>query len=158
MRQSLVKGGSFGLTSGVITTMGLLVGLHSGTHSRIAIVGGIATIAVADAFSEAFGMHVSQESDPRATTAQIWLAAGATFATKFVFAVSFLVPVLLLDLTAATFVGVAWGCSLLIVISYWMARKNDTPPWKSIFEHLVIATLVITANHFVGVLVSNLDP
>ncbi len=158
MKQALVKGGSFGLTSGIITTMGLLVGLHSGTHSRIAVAGGIATIAVADAFSEAFGMHVSQESTPGATPLQIWLAAGATFASKFVFAASFLLPVVLLDLPVAVLVSIVWGLGLLSLASYWMARSNGTPPWKSILEHLLIALVVIVANHFVGVLVSSLTP
>ena len=32
MRESVKTGISFGLTSGVITTLGLMVGLHSGTH------------------------------------------------------------------------------------------------------------------------------
>ena len=32
MKESLKTGISFGLTSGVITTLGLMVGLHSGTH------------------------------------------------------------------------------------------------------------------------------
>lgn len=154
MRQSLIKGGSFGLTSGVITTMGLLVGLHSGTQSRVAITGGIATIAVADACSEAFGMHMAQESKPGTTTAEIWLAATATFVAKFVFAMSFLVPVMLLELMTATLVGVAWGFGLLTLTSYWMARVNETAPWKSIIEHLFIASLVVVANHFVGVLVA----
>ena len=47
MRQSLKPGFSFGLTSGVITTPGLMVGLNAGTHSRLAVIGGIVTIAVA---------------------------------------------------------------------------------------------------------------
>jgi hypothetical protein len=61
--------------------MGQRVGLHSGTQSRLAVVGGIATITVADALSEAFSMHMSQESRRGATTAQIRLAAAATFST-----------------------------------------------------------------------------
>ncbi|MBW1983250.1 MAG: hypothetical protein JRI53_00900, partial [Deltaproteobacteria bacterium] len=51
IKRSLRKGISFGLTSGTITTLGLMVGLHSGTHSRMVVIGGILTIAVADAFS-----------------------------------------------------------------------------------------------------------
>ena len=35
MKDSLRTGISFGLTSAVITTLGLMVGLHSGTHSKI---------------------------------------------------------------------------------------------------------------------------
>ena len=50
MKDSLRTGISFGLTSAVITTLGLMVGLHSGTHSKIVVLAGILTIAVADAF------------------------------------------------------------------------------------------------------------
>jgi len=39
MKHSLKTGFSFGLTSGIITTLGLMVGLHSGTHSRLAVMG-----------------------------------------------------------------------------------------------------------------------
>ena len=56
MKPSFKTGFSFGLTSGVITTLGLMVGLHSGTHSRSVVIGGILTIAVADAMSDALGM------------------------------------------------------------------------------------------------------
>ena len=34
MKHSVRTGLSFGLTSGVITTLGLMVGLHAGTHSK----------------------------------------------------------------------------------------------------------------------------
>jgi hypothetical protein len=37
MKSSFGMGLSFGLTSGVITTLGLIVGLHAGTHSRAAV-------------------------------------------------------------------------------------------------------------------------
>lgn len=53
MRLSLKKEFSFGLTSGVITTLGMMVGLHSSTHSKLAVIGGIIAIAIADAFSDA---------------------------------------------------------------------------------------------------------
>ena len=48
MKSSYKIGLSFGLTSGVITTLGLLVGLDAGTHSQPIVLGGILTIAVAD--------------------------------------------------------------------------------------------------------------
>jgi acid phosphatase family membrane protein YuiD len=60
MKDSLRTGISFGLTSAVITTLGLMVGLHSGTHSKIVVLAGILTIAIADAFSDALGIHVSE--------------------------------------------------------------------------------------------------
>jgi len=61
MKDSLRTGISFGLTSAVITTLGLMVGLHSGTGSRLVVLGGILTIAIADAFSDALGIHISEK-------------------------------------------------------------------------------------------------
>ena len=49
-KHSLEVGLSFGITSGIITTLGLMVGLHSGTHSKVTVIGGILTIAIADLF------------------------------------------------------------------------------------------------------------
>ena len=86
MKKSLTTGFSFGLTSGIITTLGLVVGLHSGTHSKLIIIGGILTIAVADSFSDALGIHIAEESKAEHTEKQIWAATLSTLATKFVFA------------------------------------------------------------------------
>lgn len=45
MKQSLKTGFSYGWTSEVTTTFGLMVGLHAGTHSRLTGTGGIVPIA-----------------------------------------------------------------------------------------------------------------
>jgi hypothetical protein len=49
----------FGLPPGVITTLGLIVWLHAGTQSTVTVIGGVLTIAVADACSDALGIHIS---------------------------------------------------------------------------------------------------
>ena len=150
MKDSLRKGISFGLTSAVITTLGLIVGLHSGTHSRIVVLAGIVTIAVADALSDALGIHISEEAENAHTTREIWEATFATFLTKFLFAMTFLVPVLLLSLSAAVIANLIWGLSILTVLSYIIARSQGKPPWKIVGEHLVIAIVVIAVTHWVG--------
>ena len=53
MKHQLKVGLSFGLTSAIITTLSLMVGLISGTESKMVVIGGILTIAIADAFSDA---------------------------------------------------------------------------------------------------------
>jgi len=98
VKLSILKGISFGLTSGVITTLGMMVGLHSGTHSKLAVLGGILTIAVADAFSDALGIHISEESQNTQTTKEVWESTIATFFAKLIFALTFVIPVALLDL------------------------------------------------------------
>jgi len=150
MKDSLRKGISFGLTSAVITTLGLIVGLHSGTHSRIVVIAGIVTIAVADALSDALGIHISEEAENTHTAREIWEATVATFLTKFLFAATFLVPVLLLSLSAAIIVNLTWGLSILSVLSYIIARSQGKPPWKIVGEHLVIAMIVIALTNWVG--------
>lgn len=156
MRDSLRTGVSFGLTSAVITTLGLMVGLQSGTGSKLVVIGGVLTIAIADAFSDALGIHVSEESENVHTTRQIWTATVATFLAKFIFALTFIVPVLLLPLFTAVVVSVVWGLSILAILSYFMARAQGERPWKIIGEHVLIAVVVIGITHWVGHWVSTL--
>lgn len=141
---------SFGLTSGIITTLGLMVGLHSGTHSKLVVLGGILTIAIADAFSDALGIHVSEESENRHSTREIWESTVFTFLFKFVFALTFIVPILLLPLGTAIVVGVAWGLSMLAIFSLYIAKEQKESPWKVVGEHLLIAVVVIIITHNVG--------
>ena len=150
MKHSLKTGFSFGLTSGIITTLGLMVGLHSGTHSKLVVLGGILTIAIADAFSDALGIHVSEESENKHTTKEIWESTICTFVTKFIFAATFLVPVLLFSLMTAIVVSVVWGLSMLAIFSYYIAKEQREKPWKVIGEHLLIAVVVIIITHYVG--------
>ena len=99
MLHSLKTGFSFGLTSATITTLGLMVGLESGTNSKLAVIGGIVIIAVADAFSDALGIHISEESESKHTPKEIWTSTISTFLTKFIFALTFVVPVFLFKLS-----------------------------------------------------------
>jgi len=150
MRHSLQTGFSFGLTSGIITTLGLMVGLHSGTHSRLAVIGGVLTIAIADAFSDALGIHLSEESENKHEPKEIWEATIATLLTKFIFASTFVIPLLLFQLTTAIWVAILWGFSLLGIFSLLLAKQQNENPWRVIGEHLLIAAVVILITHFVG--------
>ena len=150
MKTSLKTGLSFGLTSGVITTLGLMVGLHSGTHSRTVVIGGIVTIAVADALSDALGIHIAEESRNNGVVSEIWESTIATFAVKFLIAMTFVAPVLLLSLGEAMVVSVVWGLMLLVGLSYFLALAQQIPAWKVIAEHVVIGVSVIAITHYVG--------
>ena len=130
-----------------------MVGLYSGTNSRLAVLGGIITIAIADAFSDALGIHISEESENKHTAKEIWEATISTFLFKFIFAMTFIVPVLLFPLATAIIVSIAWGLFLLGVFSLYMAREQKAKPWKVISEHILIAVIVIAVTYYVGILV-----
>ena len=150
MKHSLKTGLSFGLTSGIITTLGLIVGLHSGTRSRLVVIGGILTIAIADAFSDALGIHISEESENKYTTKEIWEATISTFLSKFVFTLMFIIPLLIFQLSTAVIVSVIWGLFLLCIFSFYIARERNVKSWKVIVEHLTIALIVIVLTHYIG--------
>ena len=147
---SLKVGLSFGLTSGIITTLGLMVGLSSGTNSKLVVIGGILTIAIADAFSDALGIHISEEYENKHTQKEIWIATLSTFFSKFFLALTFIIPVLFFKLPAAIIVNIIWGLSTLCVVSYVMASEQKKTPIKIIFEHLLIAVIVVIATYYVG--------
>jgi len=150
VKHSLKTGFSFGLTSGIITTLGLMVGLHSGTHSRLAVIGGVLTIAIADAFSDAMGIHISEESESRHTAKEIWESTISTFLSKFVFALMFIVPILMFELSTAIVVSVIAGFFALSILSFSLAKEQKANPSKVIGEHLIIALAVIITTHNIG--------
>jgi len=154
VKHSIKVGFSFGLTSGIITTLGLMIGLNSSTNSSLVVIGGILTIAIADSLSDALGIHISEESENKHTEREIWEATFSTFFCKFIIALSFVIPVLLFDLTIAIFVSIIWGLSLLCIFSFISAKYQKTKPWRVVSEHLIVAIAIIIAAHYVGTWVS----
>ncbi|NQU83212.1 MAG: hypothetical protein HQ536_00725 [Parcubacteria group bacterium] len=153
MKHSIKTGLGFGITSGVITTIGLIVGLGTSTGSKLVIIGGVLTIAVADALSDAMGIHVSEESKNSKKIKEIWEATIATFVSKFFFAITFMVPILIFSVNTAIIVSIIWGLVLLGTFSYITARIQKIKAWKIVLEHTLLTIFVIIATYFVGVFV-----
>jgi len=150
MKLSIRKGFSFGLTSGIITTLGLIIGLHAGTESNIVIIGGILVIVIADAMADALGIHISEEAENKHSEKEIWESTIATFVSKLVFALTFIIPILFLQLTTAIIVSVIWGLSLITLLSYYIAKQKNIKPYHAILKHLIIAIIVIIITHYIG--------
>lgn len=149
MKSSWQTGIGFGLTSGVITTVGLMVGLHAGTHSRIAVLGGILTVAIADALSDALGIHLAEESRA-AMPRHVWEATLSTFLAKLITAGTFAIPVLLFELRTSIIVSVVWGLAVLTALTAMLARQQGLSPWRAIGEHVLVAVGVVTIAYYVG--------
>jgi VIT1/CCC1 family predicted Fe2+/Mn2+ transporter len=151
----LMTGFSFGLTSGVITSLGMIVGLHSATSSRFVIIAGILIMAIADGLSDAAGVHISEESELERGTAkhtqkEIWIATIFTFISKLIFTLTFAIPFLFFSLKTAVFVAIMWGMLLLIFLNFTIAKIKQENSAMLIFEHVLLAIFVITISHWVG--------
>jgi vacuolar iron transporter family protein len=156
MRSTFKKGLGFGLTSGIITTLGLIVGLNSSTNSAKVVISGILIIAIADALSDSLGMHISEEAEGVHSTKEIWESTLATFVSKFVFALTFLVPTILLPLSTAVIVSIIWGISLIGIFSFYIASDQKISPKNVVFEHMLIAICVIIGTNYVGILIKSI--
>lgn len=155
MEKQILKGFGFGLTSGIITTLGLIIGLYAGTNSRSVIISGILIIAIADSLSDALGIHMSEESHDD-NNKNVWVATIATFISKLIFALSFIVPILLLSLNIAIYTSIIWGLLLISLFSYYIAKKQNKQPYKIIAEHLLITFIVIIATYYIGQWINNI--
>ena len=150
MKESLKKGFSFGLTSAMITTLGLIVGLVYSTNSKLIVITGILTIAIADAFSDALGIHISEESQKNTKDKTIWEATLSTYFAKLFFALLFIIPFLLFSIRIAMYASIGYGLITLAILSYYIAKEKKESKFKVIAEHLGIGILVIIISNLVG--------
>lgn len=135
----------------------MMVGLHSSTHSKIAVVGGIIAIAIADAFSDSVGIHISEEAENRHSSTEIWESTLSTFISKFFFALTFIIPVILLPLPVAIVASILWGLSVITLLSFYIARRQRIAVHKVILEHLMIVAVVIILTHYIGSWIASLS-
>jgi VIT1/CCC1 family predicted Fe2+/Mn2+ transporter len=146
MKDSIKRGFSFGLTSGVITTLGLIIGLYAVAESKSIVLGGILIIALADALSDSMGIHISEESKSK-DKKKIWSATISTFVSKLFCALTFLVPILVFELGLAVIISIVWGFVLIAGLSIYISKRER---WKVIVEHVVLTIFVIFATYGIG--------
>jgi len=108
-----------------ITTLGLIIGLHFGTRSKLAVIGGVLTIAFADALSDSLGIHISQEYENESSQKEVWEATMSAFLSKLLFALTFVIPLFLLPLNTAVVASIIWGLSALIFLSFMVGKQRE---------------------------------
>ncbi|NIM45515.1 MAG: hypothetical protein GTN80_07715 [Nitrososphaeria archaeon] len=155
-----ITGISFGLTTAVITSLGMIVGLHSATSSKLAVVAGIVIMAVADGLSDSVSLHIVEEAEvekerAKHTPKEIWLTTLFTFLAVSGFSLTFLIPILIFTLKTAVAVSIAWGILLLIFLNFYIAKIRKANPVKLISEHILLAIIVIIISYLIGNLIAS---
>jgi len=154
----LITAVSFGSTSGIITALGMIVGLQSATSSKLAVVAGITVMAIADGLADAAGLHLSEESEieggkAKHTSREVWITTFLTFFSVCGFILTFAVPLLLFQLETAVLISVGWGLLLLVALNLYIAKIKNESPAKLVFEHILLALFVIVVSYLTGSLV-----
>lgn len=144
---------SFGTTSAIITSLGLITGLRTFSSPKLSIIGGLFIIGIADNVADSLGIHIYQESECLKTK-EVWISTLTNFASRFLVTLTFIFTVLLFPVNIAVVVAIVWGFVLLSLLSYSIARREKKNPYLAILEHICIAVTVILISNFVGRLVS----
>jgi len=147
---SLRTGISFGLASGVITTLGVMIGLYFGTFSRGIVLAGILTVAISDAFSDGMGIHFAEETEGVHTTKEIWISTIATFFSKFIVSMTFFFFILLLPIKIALVWNTVWSFLLVGFFTYYICKKQNRKPLNAISEHFILMIVVMFVTYYFG--------
>jgi VIT1/CCC1 family predicted Fe2+/Mn2+ transporter len=153
MNNSFKAGLGFGITSAVITTLGLMVGLLESTESKLAVIAGIITIAIVDALSDSMGIHLSQEYSKN-TEKNVWIATFSTLISKLIIGLTFLIPILIFEIKTAVKINIGWGFLIIIFFSYVVAKSKNEKPSRAIFEHVGIFVFVLFLTYYLGKLIA----
>ena len=140
---------SFGSTSAVVTSMGLIIGLGTATTRTATIVSGLLIVAVADNITDSLSIHVYQEAEKLEARAA-FRATLTNFVARLLVALTFAIIVLVLPDPYAGIVALAWGFLLLAGLSYIVARARNVRPVPEVGKHLGVAILVIAASRVIG--------
>jgi len=143
---------SFGMTSGLITNMVLIIGMADWSGAKAVIIAGILVVGVADNISDSFGIHIYRESECL-SAAEVWLGTFTNFISRLLVSLSFVAIVAFLPMKAAAICSVLLGMLLLAGLSYSISRAKGAKPFQAMVEHLSIAAGVILASHFLGGLI-----
>ena len=152
-----VQGSYFGIISGTITTIGLIMGLSAGTSSKLAIIVGILTIAISDTLSEAFGMYMSKKVVNTANNSKgpIITASGVVFA-KFLISVSFLIPILMNNnIIKGRNISIAYAFIIIIAASSYLTKLRKEPLVQNVVKYIFITIIVISLTHYSGRAIAN---
>lgn len=143
---------SFGATSSIITSLGLIIGLNKIARPQFGIIGGLLLIGLADNISDGLGIHIYQESESLNKN-EVWFSTITNFITRFLVSLVFIIFVLFFPINIAVVLSVIYGLLVLLTISYFIAKKRKTNSLPIIIEHIAIAGVVIAASHFLSRLI-----
>jgi predicted adenylyl cyclase CyaB len=141
---------SYGISSAVLTTLGVIVGLNSATASQIAVIGGIVAVAIADSLSDSMGMYAAKTTERGVSSAVAFRNALNVFLGKFIFTLTFIIPFIIFPFSFAIYTCIAWGLILLTFVNFQIAFIQEKNIPKTIIKNILIAIVVIIISYLAG--------
>jgi vacuolar iron transporter family protein len=143
---------SFGSTSAIITNIALIIGLNTAANAKLAIIGSLLVIGLADNFSDSLGIHIYQESEGLAKK-DVWILTFTNFFSRLIISLGFILIILFFPLSLAVIFSLIYGLLVLSAVSYLIALDRKMSIRFTILEHLIIAIVVIILSKFLGAII-----
>jgi VIT1/CCC1 family predicted Fe2+/Mn2+ transporter len=143
---------SLGATSAIITSLALIAGMTHDDKTKISLIAGLLIIAIADNVTDSLGIHILKESEG-VSRKKVWISTIGNFTSRLILSLTFTLIVWLFPSYLALIISIIWGSIVLIILSYSIAKKQNTRPLREIFLHLFIAFFVIAGSKILGDLI-----
>ncbi len=147
---------TFGISSAVFTTLGIITSLSFATTSKTAVIGGIISIAVADSMSDSFGMYTAKRAERGTSQAAALKGALATLWGKSIFTLSFLIPFLSFVAPLSIYASIGWGVLIIILVNIQIAFIKEESILKNVITNIAIMALIISLSYVVGKIVATI--
>jgi VIT1/CCC1 family predicted Fe2+/Mn2+ transporter len=140
---------SFGATSAIVTSVGLIVGFGSAEVPKSAIVSGLLIVGLADNLTDTLSIHIFQESELLEQRSALQITIG-NFLTRACIAGTFVILSLLLSGLSAVLACLAWGLTLLVGLTCLVARARRASVATELLKHITLAAIVVLASGLIG--------
>lgn len=137
---------SFGVTSAIMTSLAIVIGL-SGATGNITIITALLIIAIADNISDSFGIHIYQESkciNPK----EVKTTTANNFIARMLITFVFILFVIYMPINLAIIFSIIFGITILIILSYLISKSQKISPYHSVTRHLTLA-IILMASSFI---------
>ncbi len=148
----------FGSTSGILTTLGMLLGVYVAVKEFSAIMAAIAAVAASDSWSDAYSMYSAKLAERSTSKTESFRHASKTFLAKVCFPLFFMLVLwgasLCFDrLQHAVLAVVLLGAVLLAVMSAERPLVSGEGRWgvaREVGKNLLLAFLVLLCSGLAG--------
>ena len=140
---------SFGMTSAIISGIAVIGTLFSNPNGKMLVIPSLLVFAVADNIVDTFGIHIYQDSELMKEK-QVWVRTIFNYCTRLVVSLIFIFILFVFPTYIASIMCIIIGLVLLVVISYFIAKKKGTNPYLMIGEHVALAVLVLILSSVLG--------
>ena len=143
---------TFGSMDAIITVLGIIVGLGV-IGNRSAVFIGVLVAGIANSFGNAWGFHISEETENVHSRREVWMSTIMSFFGTLVSTLILLIPVLIFPLSTAIAASVAVGVAMIAMIGVFVSRIQGIGPHgccKLVLEYVGISMLVIVIAYYLG--------